>query len=108
MNYNFLEELKRYLIAIKIKHLGYHILIDIPFYGGHLRLDFEIRDGFFMNVTGTANVLNEFKVVESLSIEFATASVIAENVVNVLNEFEREAQKERLGMVTIKKQLERK
>lgn len=108
MNYNFLEEFKRHLVAIKLKHYGNHMLIDVPFYGGSLRLDFEIRDGFFMNVTGTAVVLNEFKIIERLSIEYGTATVISEIVVDFLNEFESKTREERLGMITVKKQLERK
>jgi hypothetical protein len=108
MNYNFLAELKHRLVEVKIDHYGKHMLLDIPFYGGHLRLDFEVRDGFFMNVVGTACVLNEFKVIESLSIEYGTSDVIAENVAVALNEFEGITRELRLGVSTVKKQLEQK
>lgn len=105
MHYNFLKEFKQHLVGIKIDHYKRHVLLDIPFYGGHLRLDFEVRDGFFMNVVGTANVLNDFRVIESLSIEFGTADVMTEKVAEVLVQLEHETREARLGLLTVKKLL---
>ena len=103
MNYNFVKEFKQHLVAAKIDQYGRHILLDIPFYGGYLRLDFEVRDGFFMNVTGAASVINDFRVIESLSIEFGTADSMAEKVAEVLKQLECETREARLGLITVKK-----
>jgi hypothetical protein len=103
MHYNFVKEFKQHLVAVKIDQYGRHMLLDIPFYGGHLRLDFEVRDGFFMHVTGTACVINDFRAIDKLSIEFGTADVMAEKVAEVLNELERETREARLGLLTVKK-----
>jgi hypothetical protein len=102
MNYNFVEEFKKKLVTIKVDCYNKHILMDVPFYGGHLRLDAEIRDGFFMHVIGTAVILNEIRVIESLSIEFGTADVIAGKVAESLNQLEQETREKRLGALTIK------
>ena len=103
MHYNFVKEFKQHLVGVKIDQYGRHVLLDVPFYGGHLRLDFEVRDGFFMNVTGTAIALNDFRVIESLSIEFGTADVMAEKVAEALNQLEYETREARLGSLTVKK-----
>jgi hypothetical protein len=99
VNYNFVKDFKRKLVDLKTHHYGEQLVLNVPFYGGYICLDFTIKDGFFMNVTATANLLNEFKPIKSLSIQFGTADVMAEKIAEALEELEEQTYKNPLGVL---------
>ena len=84
MNYNFVENLRKHLVSIKVNNLGKHVVLNVPFYGGFLCLDMNIKDGFFMNAKCTINVLNETRRINNLEFKFGTADEISKKIAEVL------------------------